>query len=261
MMMEEQDLLRFDKTVQQWLVDIRQTLEKNLLANLLISEKKGRRDLVTNVDKNVEKILTEKIHILDPKAQILGEEGFGDAVRTMRDHVWFIDPIDGTMNFIKQRDDFAIMLALYIEGQGTLAWIMDVDKGIIYHGGPKIGIFANQQKLKTPQNIRLEDGLIEVSGGRLLNQQLKLVEIGRKSLGIRIIGSAGMSFIKVIEGKAVGYVSKMQPWDFAAAKVLLESLKMPFTTIDGTEIDMLSSNTVLTATPCAHQEIVHLELT
>ena len=72
-MMEEQDLLRFDKTVQQWLVDIRQTLEKNLLANLLISEKKGRRDLVTNVDKNVEKILTEKIHILDLKAQILGE--------------------------------------------------------------------------------------------------------------------------------------------------------------------------------------------
>ena len=261
MIMEEQDLLRFDKIVQQWLRDLREDIQKKLLAKLIINEKHGRRDLVTNVDKNVERFLTEKIHNLDPKAKILGEEGFGDAVKSMRDHVWFIDPIDGTMNFIKQRDDFAIMLALYIDGQGTLAWIMDVDKGIIYHGGPIIGVFANEKKLKIPKNLKLEDGLIEISGGRLLDQQLKLVEIGQRSLGIRIIGSAGMSFIKVIEGKAVGYVSKMMPWDLAAAKVLLESLKMPFTTIDGSEIDMLSSNTVLTATPCAHEEIVHLELT
>lgn len=258
--MDTQELLKIDQTVINWLDESRKLIYQDLATHLTVNEKTNKRDLVTNADKQNEQFLTQKVKSLMPHANILGEEGFGNAVKTMQGAVWFIDPIDGTMNFIKQHDDFAVMLALYVDGKPKLGWIMDVDKNIVYHGGPDIGIWRNQEKMESPLDKRLDEGLIEVSGSRLLMNEMHLMDIAKMALGVRIIGSAGMSFIKVLEGKAVGYVSKMNPWDFAAAKVLLESLKIPITTIDDKEIDMLSSNTVLTATTTAHRQIVQMQL-
>lgn len=258
--MEQHQLAKIDSAVLGWLDEARENVYINLQSALMVSEKDNRKDLVTNVDKSNEQYFMRKIHALDPDAHILGEEGFGDAVKNMHGHVWFVDPIDGTLNFVKQRDDFAMMLALYVDGVPTLGWIMDVDKNLTYHGGPEMGVFRNNEKLIIPENLPLSEGLIELSGNRLVHHQFKFEELAEASLGVRVIGSAGMSFIKVLEGKAVAYASKMKPWDFAAAKVLLESLKMPITTIDGKEIDMLSSNTVLGATNAAHSDIVRIEL-
>lgn len=258
--METADLLNIDQNVMTWLAQAREVIYDALSHKLNIDQKTSRLDLVTNVDKQVERLLAQKIMALMPNANILGEETHDQHIKTLVGPVWFLDPIDGTMNFIQQHDDFAIMLALYFDGQPLLGWIMDVDKNIVYHGGPQLGVWRNAEKLPVPHDKALNEGLIELSGGRLLANQMHFKQIGKTSLGVRIIGSAGISFIKVLEGKAVGYVSKMHPWDFAAAKVLLESLKIPFTTIDGKEIDMLLSNTVLTATATAHRQIVQMQL-
>ena len=43
----------------------------------------------------------------------MGEEGFGDELTSMDGYVWLIDPIDGTLNFVKRQEDFGIMIALY----------------------------------------------------------------------------------------------------------------------------------------------------
>ena len=247
-----------DQVIRGWLEDVRMDVLREMQDPLAISEKSSRKDLVTNIDKSNEKKLVNFIRQFDPEARILGEEGSGDVVQDMKGHVWIIDPLDGTLNFVKQRDNFAIMIALYIDGKGILGYIMDVMHDIIYGGGPEIGVFTDTQKLGAPDNLTLREGLLGVSGPMLVHDRYHLQAIDEASSGVRIIGSAGIEFIQVLTGKQNGYISHLMPWDFAAGKILSETLELSVTKVDGTPVDMLSSNDVLVSTRNTQKDIINM---
>ena len=50
--------------------------------------------------------------------------------------VFFVDPIDGTMNFVKQQAHFAIMIGVYQDGEPVVGAIMDVMRNEVLSGGP-----------------------------------------------------------------------------------------------------------------------------
>lgn len=118
--MEINELKHIDKTVRGWLSESRDNVLRKIDTRLTVDTKTSRKDLVTNVDKQNEKFLVGKIREFDPDSKILGEEGFGDQVHSTKGRIWIIDPIDGTMNFVKQRNNFAIMIALYEDAKGFL---------------------------------------------------------------------------------------------------------------------------------------------
>ncbi|MCW0952870.1 inositol monophosphatase family protein [Weissella ceti] len=252
------DLQTIDTTVQTWMAEMRHLVLAELDKPREISHKKGPKDLVTNVDRLVERFYVEKIHALMPDAKIKSEEGFGDDVQDMSGDVWFVDPIDGTTNFVAQKQEFASMLAWYRDGEPMMAWIMDVMANELIHGGPHSGVYLNERLLTNVPNIPLEHGLIVVSGSRLLRGEMHLPEIARASLGYRVYGSAGMTFIHMCLGRSVGYLTNMQPWDFAAGIMLAEALGFKVGTVDGDAINMLLSGTVLVATPLAFDQIVSI---
>ncbi len=73
--------------------------------------------------------------------------------------MWIIDPIDGTMNFVMERENFCIMLAVYEDGIGKLGFIYDVMREELYWGGKGLGVYRNNQLLKAPTMKALADGL------------------------------------------------------------------------------------------------------
>lgn len=250
------DLQKIDMTVQNWLAEMRQLVLAELDQPRQISYKRGPKDLVTNVDKLVEKFYVSKIHDLMPTAKIMSEEGFGDDVTDMSGDVWFVDPIDGTTNFVAQKQEFASMLAWYRDGEPMMAWIMDVMANEVIHGGPHGGVYLNERLLTKTEDVPLEHGLMVVSGSRLLRGEMHLPEIARVALGYRVYGSAGMTFMHMCTGRSIGYLTNMQPWDFAAGIMLAKALGFKVGTIDGDELNMLLSGTVLVATPTAFDSIV-----
>ena len=252
------EIQEIDQTVLLWLNDIRQKTIAAMQQRLDVHEKRDNRDLVTNVDQDNEKFINDKIRHFDAEAHIVSEEGFGDHNQDMNGRVWFVDPIDGTMNFVKQKTDFAVMIALFEDNQPVLGWILDVVNNVVYHGGPQIGVFANQLRLKPPIDDNLSEGIVLLSGARLLYGMFGYDKIAKAALGYRVIGAAGPSFIRVIMGQAIGYSSKMMPWDFAAGQVLAKTLGLSVSDIDGKALDMLSSNIVLVATNRAHRDILTL---
>lgn len=258
MTLSQFEIQEIDQTVLLWLDDVRQQTLAAMAQELNVGTKNNPRDLVTNVDRANETFLNTKIRAFDPEAHIVSEEGFGDQQLDMQGHVWFVDPIDGTMNFIKEKSDFAIMIGLYIDNQPVLGWILNVMNNVVYHGGPEIGVYANQLRVSAPKNEPLSEGLVLLSGARLLYGMFGYDDIAKAALGFRIIGAAGPSFIRVILGQAVGYSSKMMPWDFAAGQVLAQTLGLSVSDIDGKPLDMLSSNIVLVATNRAHRDILAL---
>ena len=248
------------KQLNQAMQTVMQTARTQVLAKmgtqLTVAEKTSRRDLVTNVDHSNEDFLVHEIRALDPHARILAEEGTGDKVTTMAGHVWIVDPIDGTMNFVHQRNHFAMMVGLYVDGVPTLGYIYNVMADKLFAGGPLTGVTLNGVTLTSPADVDLTAGLFGASAPLLIQNQFNMQTIVAQSLGPRIMGSAGIQISQVLAGELVGYLSYLRPWDFAAGRVLAESLGLVVSKVDGTPVDMLSSGAVLIATKRAQRSIL-----
>lgn len=248
------------KQLNQKMQVVMQTARAQVLAkmgtHLTVAEKTSRRDLVTNVDHSNEDFLVRQIRALDPVAKILAEEGTGDQVTDMNGHVWIVDPIDGTMNFVHQRNHFAMMVGLYVDGKPTLGYIFDVMANKLYAGGPEVGITLNGELLAAPADVDLSAGLFGASAPLLIQDRFNMQTIIAKSLGPRIMGSAGIQISQVLAGELVGYLSYLRPWDFAAGRVLAESLGLVVSRVDGNPVNMLSSGAVLIATKRAQRSIL-----
>lgn len=257
--MDQSTFQQWDAQVTQWIDEARENILAHFNEPLSIEEKSGRRDLVTQVDKENEQRLVAHIRQADPNAQILGEEGLGDQVTKTNGRLWILDPLDGTMNFIKQRDDFAIMMSLYIDGVGQAAWLYDVMGDRLFHGAKGIGVWLNDQLMTPPENLPLSEGLASLSGPLVRHDVDHMQAIGAASLGMRIIGSAGIAFTKVLRGQQVCYISYLRPWDFATGKILAEELGLVVTTVDGQTPSVLSYGVVIVATKQAQRDIVAMQ--
>ncbi|MDN6253329.1 MAG: inositol monophosphatase family protein [Lactiplantibacillus plantarum] len=248
------------KQLNQKMQVVMQTARAQVLAkmgtHLTVAEKTSRRDLVTNVDHSNEDFLVRQIRALDPVAKILAEEGTGDQVTDMNGHVWIVDPIDVTMNFVHQRNHFAMMVGLYVDGKPTLGYIFDVMANKLYAGGPEVGVTLNGELLAAPADVDLSAGLFGASAPLLIQDRFNMQTIIAKSLGPRIMGSAGIQISQVLAGELVGYLSYLRPWDFAAGRVLAESLGLVVSRVDGNPVNMLSSGAVLIATNRAQRSIL-----
>ena len=81
---------------------------------LEIETKSNPNDLVTNMDKETEERLFNNIKATYPEHFILGEEGHGKDIENTKGVLWIMDPIDGTLNFVHQKENFAISKIVHI---------------------------------------------------------------------------------------------------------------------------------------------------
>ncbi|MBB1085239.1 inositol monophosphatase family protein [Limosilactobacillus fastidiosus] len=256
-MSNNKELEEFDRKVQNllWLVSD-QTI-KRMNAPLVVDTKSSSNDLVTNVDQQNERLMRSQLMNIDPSARIVGEEeSFRHQLnQNLSGNIWIIDPIDGTLNFVKQRDHFAIMLALYCDGQPTLGYIMDVMNKHLYHAWRGHGAYVDNKRLAKPVDAHLDESLIAINGWQLMKNNFQQQEIAKRAAGLRMYGSAGIEIVHVLKGQLGGYTSRLKPWDIAAGRVIAEELGLIVKTIDDQPINVLSSNTVLVATKKVCQDI------
>ncbi|MFD1484285.1 inositol monophosphatase family protein [Lacticaseibacillus baoqingensis] len=244
--------------VSAWLKASRQRIYRELQAPLTVATKSGRTDLVTNVDRANQRFLISQIHAAYPQAHIEGEEGRQAKLDRLAGLVFFVDPIDGTMNFVKQRANFAVMIGVYIDGAPLYGAILDVARDELITGGPNWPLQLNDRPLPTPADLALADGLIGVNGHMLIRNGVHVADVALKSAGPRLIGSAGMEFIAVALGQQVGYVSYLQPWDVAPGLAIGANFGLQVTRPDASAIDLLEPGIVVAAMPKAHAEIIDL---
>ncbi|WP_413537869.1 inositol monophosphatase family protein [Enterococcus malodoratus] len=216
-----------EKEIIGWIYEAAEKVKSGLGNALKVDQKNGRTDLVTNVDKEVQDFIVKKIHDYDPKALILGEENGQDDTPIDKGRVFVIDPIDGTLNFVMQQENFCIMIAVYEEGVGQLGFIYDVMRDELLWGGPKVGkVYNNKEELSAPENKSLSEGLIGMNAALYRKDLFHAQEIGQTSMGIRVLGCAGLDFVAILKGTQIGYFSMLSPWDYAAGTIMMEQLGM-----------------------------------
>lgn len=226
--------------------------------NLKVDTKSGRTDLVTDMDKATQDFLIGKIMTFDPDAKVLGEENGLDHLKDRTGRVFIIDPIDGTMNFVLEQENFCIMLAVYEEGQGVLGFVYNVMKDEFLYGGPETGVFCNDQKVMPPENKALSEGLVGMNHVMFQKNAWHTQEIGQIAMGVRMTGCAGYELIDLALGRRVAYISRLAPWDYAPGGVLIEALGLEMSTIEGKALSLEKRDAFLAGTKKAYEECLRL---
>lgn len=237
---------------KEWVYEAGELIRSKMNNPYVIETKSNANDLVTEVDQATEQFFAEKIRHAYPTHKIVGEEGYGDKVTSLDGTIWIIDPIDGTMNFVHQKRNFAISIGIYHDGIGEIAFIYNVMEDVLYTALRGKGAFKNDHKLPSlKSDIRIENSIIAMNAficyeERRINTD-KIKSLVFNSRGTRSYGSAALEFAFVAEGIIDAYISlSLAPWDFAAGLILVEEVGGMTTTVSGETVNILERNSILT---------------
>lgn len=196
------------------------------LASLPV-EKKGHLDLVTAADRQVEALLVAKLREAFPNDGIYGEEGGEIAGRSGR--TWVIDPIDGTFNFVRGGDDWAISIGLYEDRRPVFGVIFAPARDLMITGGSTVPTRLNGNPMSPLPPLDMSQAAVGfgIHPSVATEDRLELIRFISDDLRIsfRSCGSATSSFISVALGETDGYISLGDStWDVMAALPILANL-------------------------------------
>lgn len=244
--------------VREWVEEASAVLRGSLNhTSLKVSVKTNPSDLVTEMDEQIEAFYVEKIQESFPDHQIYGEEGEYGPLEDTTGFIWIIDPIDGTLNYVKQKSNFCSMISLYKDGEGILAFIADVVHKECYWTVKGEGVYCNDVKLEPVPDHSLEEGLLAVNTKLFKRDPETVSKLVKDALGLRLIGSAGLEMVQVLTNRTSAYVtSPMHPWDVAAGFMMAQELGIRFTRTDGSPIQFMEDNGFIMACPTVHEELL-----
>ncbi len=231
-------------------------IKERMAGDFAIEEKSRFDDLVTDLDRDVQNLMIQKIGDRYPQDDFLGEEN-GVVSDISKGNVWVLDPIDGTVNFIAQKHDFAVMIAYYEEGVGQFGLIYDVMADKLYSGGGLFPVTVNGKELISFEDKPFNRSLIGVNSGMCIQNYRGIADFGQQTLGIRGIGSAGISISRVLEGRFLAYFTHISPWDYAAGSIMGEKLGYTIRDFDGHSPDYKTRQELMFVPKAKLSEILH----
>lgn len=245
--------------IMVWLELAGAALKRSLDSDLYIEEKQNARDLVTQMDRQTEAFFINKIKENYPDHRILGEEGTTQRPVSVDGTIWVIDPIDGTMNFIKQKRHFGIMVGIFVDGLPQAGYIYNVMDDQIYYGIVGDGAYCNDQPLDPLVIGGLNDGLLCTNVMNIEANDRGLLDVINQSLGVRYYGASCLETLSVINGQAAAYISNgLKPWDYGAGYAICQAMGWQVTNLKGDTPNILESSSIIFAPPHIHQEILSL---
>lgn len=224
---------------------------------------KGETDYVTNVDLAVQELLRERLAVLTPDIQFMGEEQDNSRLDWHRP-CWILDPVDGTTNLIHGYCHSAVSLALAEGGEVTMALIYDPYAGELFTARKGHGAFCNGQPIQVSGAQRLSDSLVDVGtnpGERHLADRTFawMRAIYDASHDVRRIGAASICLCYVAAGRIDGYVEGgLKPWDFGAGMLLVREAGGMITTAEGTPLTLDGPSSVMAANGHIGPELLEL---
>ncbi|KUF08137.1 inositol monophosphatase family protein [Leucobacter sp. G161] len=207
--------------------------EKRAAGVDVAATKSSLTDVVTEADREAERLLTEGLRSLRPEDAILGEEGA--SVAGTSGVTWVLDPIDGTVNYLYNLPAYAVSVAATVTdgAPGTMSDGRRAIAGAVYvpttgelftawHGG---GAYLDGARLSGPAETELLSTLLATGFGYTVERRTEQVEVLRQVLprvrDIRRMGSAAVDLCMLAAGRLDAYYERgLQPWDYAAAALI-----------------------------------------
>ncbi len=228
--------------------------------NLQVSLK-GPANFVSLADKRAEEMLHADLTKARPGYGFVGEEG-GIRDGDDKTHTWFVDPLDGTTNFLHGIPQFAISIGLQREGVMIAGVIYNPANEELYIAERGKGAFLNDQRLRVAGRRRLDECLVACGlphigrGDHELSRQ-EMTALQPKVAGLRRFGSASLDMAAVAAGRFDGYWERnLQSWDIAAGIVMIREAGGVVGDIHGG--DLLKTGNVICGNEYIHADLVKI---
>ena len=208
-------------------------------------EFKGPQDPVTEADKLANALICEQLEREFPGVPIVAERGDPATFADYRkfDRVFFVDPVDGTREFVDRNGEFAVMIGV-VEGARAIASVIDAPaRGDVFAGWVGQGAFRITGGKKT--DIRVSD-IADVTQGRLVGSrshrgpELERALARLNPRDVLVMGSAGLKGTLVASAEVEAYVAPGyagKRWDACAADALVTAAGGILTDTHGDPID------------------------
>jgi myo-inositol-1(or 4)-monophosphatase len=209
---------------------------REIIDNSTEAKDSNPTDLVTDVDKSVEKFLFSSLRSLYPDFDLIGEETVSSSetkkVNLKDKPTWVIDPVDGTTNFVHGFPFVCICVGLCVKKKPVLGVVYNPVLNEFYWGIEGKGSYMNDKKLPLIKNTpikSIQKSLFITEYGYFLGQEKLDIKVGNAKTmlsipvhGIRSLGSCALDMMQVARGGADFYFEiGIHTWDVAAATLII----------------------------------------
>lgn len=188
-------------------------------------EVKSVASLVTYVDKTAEKQIVESLKALLPESGFVAEEG--TAEHNQEQYVWFVDPLDGTTNYIHGLAPHSVSIALAENNQLVLGVVYELGADEMFYAWKGSAAYCNGREIVAATRSRSQDALVATgfpynNFDRIDDYVEAMKEIMQSTRGIRRFGSAAIDLCYVAAGRFDAFWEHgLHAWDVAAGAFIL----------------------------------------
>ena len=232
--------------------------------DILAERKSGARDVVTAYDRRVQEQLIGELRAAVPEAHFFCEE-LGEQEKLDSEHVFIIDPIDGTMNFVRGFSHSCIAVAYASFGKTLAAAVYNPYLDEMFHALRGGGAFLNGRAIRTAGDD-LENSVVCFGTSpydpALTEKTFSLARtVFEHSLDLRREGTAELDLCSVAAGRAgASFELSLSLWDYAAGALLVEEAGGVCGTAEGAPLPCsgVKSSVIAAASPAVMAEFLRL---
>jgi len=217
---------------------------------------KGLIDLVSDADRQSEQFLLSQIRGHYPNDRIVAEES-GELAGT-DDHMWYIDPLDGTVNYVHGLPIYSVSIAYAEEGQLRLGAVYDPMHDELFSAEAGAAAWLNGEPIHPASAPDLDHALL-VTGfpydirTNPINNLNYYAYFALHSQGVRRLGSAALDLCYVGCGRFDGFWElRLNPWDVAAGGLIALQAGAVVTNLAGSNDFISPPQSILAASPIIH---------
>jgi myo-inositol-1(or 4)-monophosphatase len=224
--------------------------------------RKGPADFVTKADLKADKILRDELMKARPHYCLVSEEG-GAIDGPDKSHKWFVDPLDGTTNFLHGIPHWAISIGLEREGNLVAGLVYAPLSNDMFMAERGQGSWLNDRRMRVSGRRDTREALLATGipvPGRgshsVFSKELTNAMAG--TAGVRRYGSAALDLAWVAAGRFDGFWERgLSSWDVAAGAVLVREAGGQVTGLDG-GANILDSGQILASNNHLHGALLGL---
>lgn len=223
-----------------------------------VQTKRSDIDLVTEIDRESERLIYEALRRRFPDLGFQGEERIhtnpGAPFR------WCVDPVDGTTNFVHGVPTFAISIALLHHGQPVVGVVYDPTRRETFAAVRGRGARLNGRRMQVSRIRRMRQGLLSTGFSENFRHHPRpylrwFQAFQARCHAVRRMGCTSLSLAYVACGRHDGfYEQDLWPWDIAAGNLLVEEAGGRVTDFRGQAVRLEDGRVV------ASNRLIHAEM-
>ena len=199
----------------------------------------GQSDPVTEADRRANAYIVARLNTEFPSDGVVAEESDDNTQALQRRRIWYVDPLDGTKEFVAKNGEFSVMIGLAIEGSARLGVVYQPSADKLYRGIVGQGAYLEHAGQASVLQVAV---VTQTADLRLIvsrSHRPKSTDALSRALGITreaISGSVGLKIGQIAEQTADLYVhvsDKSSAWDTCAPEAVLHAAGGRFTDLAG----------------------------